>query len=72
METPVEAGLRSAACGSASSVCVCKSVEPEAAAVLDHQLEAAGDAQAGDRRCAEDRDDRVLDLAARTPGAAGP
>ena len=38
-------------------------VQAQAAAVLDHQLEAAGDAQAGDRRRSEGDDLGVLDLA---------
>ena len=43
-----------------------------AAAVLDHDLEAAGDAEAGDRRGIAHADHRILDSASGTPAAAGP
>ena len=62
VETPIRLGLRLAACATRSSVCFCRAGKPEAAAVLDHELEAAGDAEARDRRRAEHRDLRVLDL----------
>ena len=55
VETPVKPGLLAAACRPESSVCCCSVGQPEAAAVLDHDLEAAGDAQPGNRRRAEDQ-----------------
>ena len=42
-------------------------LDPLARAVLDHQLEAAGLAQAADRRRLEDHDHGVADLAATSP-----
>ena len=44
------------------SVCSCSSVEPEVAAVLDHDGEAAGPAHAAHRRRPEDGHLRLGDL----------
>jgi hypothetical protein len=46
-------------------------IEPEAPTVLDHELETAGDAEAGDRRRPVHRDLGVVDLLGPLPAEPG-
>ena len=67
--SPASAGVCVAPSPIASCACAIQRLEPDAAAVLDVELEAADRAEALHRRRREDRDERVLDRR-RTAGSA--